>query len=145
MKPCHYLSQGLFMILLSACGPAPIPPAERTEPPVQLPKHYEWISPQAAARLIADTPQLGLADVRTEEEYAAPSGRLAKALLAPYLADNRATLEKMERDRPWLLYCALGPRSEATAADMATMGFQKVYLLRGGFNAWLAAGLPVEK
>jgi 3-mercaptopyruvate sulfurtransferase SseA len=31
------------------------------------------------------------------------------------------------------------------ALDLMSMGFKKVLVLKGGWNEWLKAGLPVEK
>lgn len=132
-------------VLLSGCGPAPMPPAPEGPPAVVLPQAYEWITPAQAGQLIASNPELKIADVRTEEEFHGGAGRISGALLAPYLGGNQRYLEQWDKDKPWLVYCALGPRSELTAADMAKMGFKKVYLLKGGFNAWLAEGRPVQK
>ncbi len=135
----------LLSLLLASCGPAPIPPAQEGPPSISLPAHYEWLTPENAAQLIATSPNLKIADVRSEEEFYLPAGRIPKALLAPFLTGNQHYLETWDKDAPWLVYCALGPRSELTASDMAGMGFKKVYLLKGGFNAWSAAGLPVER
>jgi len=132
-------------LLLAGCGPAPIPSSPDGPPAVSLPAHYEWITPAVASQLIAANSALKIADVRSEEEFRQPAGRIPKALLAPYLTGNQRYLEQWDKDVPWLVYCALGPRAELTAADMASMGFKKVYLLKGGFNAWLAEGLTVEK
>lgn len=133
------------LLLLCGCGPPPIPPAPAGPAAVQLPPNYEWITPAQAAQLIATHPDLKIADVRTEDEFHRGAGRIAGALLAPYLDGNQRYLDQWDKDKPWLVYCALGARSELTAADMAKMGFKKVYLLKGGFNAWLAEGRPVEK
>jgi len=138
-------SLSLALFVLTSCGPAPLPTAPEGPPQVVLPSTYEWITPAQAEQLIASNQDLKIADVRSETEFHHPAGRIPKALLAPYLRGNQRYLEQWDKASPWLVYCALGPRSELTAADMAVMGFQKVYLLKGGFNAWLAAGLPVEK
>lgn len=134
-----------LMLLLASCGPPPIPSAEEGPPPVELPSAYEWITPAAAELLIASNPNLKIADVRAEDEIRNGDGWIARAHLAPYLTGNRRYLETWEKEQPWLIYCALGPRSELTAAEMATMGFKKVYLLKGGFNAWLAERRAVQK
>ncbi|MBL9113399.1 MAG: rhodanese-like domain-containing protein [Verrucomicrobiaceae bacterium] len=131
--------------LLAACKPVPIPEPPSGPPEVKLPAHYEWVKVDAAEQLIASTPDLQIMDVRSDPEIKNGDGWLKGARWASYLHDNRRFLEVWEKDKPWLVYCALGPRSELTAADMAALGYKKVYLLEGGFNAWMAAHKPVQK
>lgn len=137
------MSVALF--ILASCGPAPIPPAPEGPPQVRLPTEYTWITPAQAEQLIASNTDLLIADVRAEEEIRNGDGWIARAHLAPYLTGNKRYLDTWDKDKPWLIYCALGPRSELTAADMADMGFKKVYLLQGGFNAWLTEKRAVVK
>lgn len=49
-----------------------------------------------------------------------------------------------DRDAPVVLYCRSGPMSVRAATALAGLGFTHVYSLEGGFNAWSAAGLPME-
>jgi rhodanese-related sulfurtransferase len=35
--------------------------------------------------------------------------------------------------------------SAGAALEMMKMGYEKVYVLKGGWNEWLKAGFPVEK
>ncbi|HNN72508.1 MAG TPA: thioredoxin domain-containing protein, partial [Ferruginibacter sp.] len=42
------------------------------------------------------------------------------------------------------VYCLSGGRSAAAAARLRKMGYENVYELRGGTNAWRAAGKPLE-
>lgn len=135
----------LGMSLVTACKPVPIPPAPAGPPEVKLPAHYEWINVDAAEKLISSAPDLQIMDVRSDPEIKNGDGWIKGARWASYLHDNTRFLEQWERDKPWLVYCALGPRSELTAADMDKLGYKKVYLLQGGFNAWMAARKPVQK
>ena len=134
----------IFAMLVS-CDPGPIPTPPSGPPEVKLPAHYEWLKVDAAEKLMATLPDLQIMDVRSDPEITNGDGWLKGARRANYLLDNRRFLEAWEKDKPWLVYCALGPRSELTAADMAGLGYKKVYLLEGGFNAWIAARKPVQK
>jgi rhodanese-related sulfurtransferase len=49
-----------------------------------------------------------------------------------------------DKDAPVVLYCRSGPMSVRAAAALVGVGFTHVYSLEGGFNAWNAAGLPME-
>lgn len=57
---------------------------------------------------------------------------------------NFAKLEKY-KDQPIIVVCAMGNLAAGTATKMAKAGFNKVYVLSGGMNAWQGASLPVSK
>ena len=44
-----------------------------------------------------------------------------------------------------ILHCASGGRSALAVETLKTMGYANVAHLDGGFNAWKAAGHPVEE
>jgi rhodanese-related sulfurtransferase len=48
------------------------------------------------------------------------------------------------RDASVVIYCASGNRSAFAADTMQQMGYRDVASLAGGWNAWIAAGGPVE-
>lgn len=49
-----------------------------------------------------------------------------------------------DRSRRVILVCADGYSSSLAAATLRDLGFARAADLAGGFNGWLAAGLPVE-
>lgn len=49
-----------------------------------------------------------------------------------------------DKDAPVVLYCRSGPMSVRAATTLVGLGYTHVYSLEGGFNAWSAAGLPME-
>ena len=49
-----------------------------------------------------------------------------------------------DRSRRVILICADGYSSSLAAATLRDLGFDRATDVIGGFNAWLAAGLPVE-
>ncbi len=48
------------------------------------------------------------------------------------------------RTRPIVVYCAGGYRSSVAASLLRGHGFERVADILGGFEAWRAAGLPIE-
>jgi len=48
-----------------------------------------------------------------------------------------------DKDKPVVLYCALGGTAREAAQSLRKQGFSEAFPLRGGLNAWLAANLPV--
>jgi len=84
-----------------------------------------------------------LVDVRTAEEYA--TGHLAGSVNIDYVnADFMAGTRQLDKNRPVLLYCAAGGRSESALNDLKEAGFTDVHDLLGGIKAWKKEGLPVE-
>lgn len=83
-------------------------------------------------------------DVRTPGEYA--GGHIKNALLADW--NNKEEFERriafIDKSKPVYVYCLAGGRSAAAASKLTAAGFEKVYNLSGGINAWKAAGKPVE-
>jgi rhodanese-related sulfurtransferase len=52
---------------------------------------------------------------------------------------------ELDPDRPTVVYCAGGYRSSIGASVLRSRGFAEVADILGGFDAWRAVGLPVER
>jgi len=72
-------------------------------------------------------------DVREPNEFAL--ARIPGAVLKP-LGDFRAWTQELDKDREYVLYCHTGSRSWQAAYLLERMGFQQVYNLSGGIEAW---------
>jgi rhodanese-related sulfurtransferase len=76
-----------------------------------------------------------LIDVRTPREFEAGA---IKGAVNYNISDG--TLEKkladMDRNKPVFVYCAVGGRSARAAQLLSDKGFQTVFDLKGGYNAW---------
>ena len=83
-------------------------------------------------------------DVREQAEFAASHILNARGLPASQIEARCGDIEKF-KDKPIIVYCATGNRSNAAAAALRKAGFSKVFNLSGGFMAWQQAGLPVQK
>ena len=96
-----------------------------------------------ATRLMNDDNALVL-DVRDAKETAA--GRLPNAVAIP-LSDLKTRVGELAKSvkRPVIVYCDRGQRSRGAVGVLGKQGFERVYILRGGFAAWRDAGLPVQK
>jgi phage shock protein E len=67
-----------------------------------------------------------LVDLRTPEEL--KQGKIPGAMVIDYFgADFEPALQKLNKNKVYLLYCAGGGRSGDTAELMSKMGFKKVY------------------
>jgi glyoxylase-like metal-dependent hydrolase (beta-lactamase superfamily II) len=96
----------------------------------------------AADALEAPPADAMLVDVREPAEYA--RGHVPGALSLPQ-ADLASRLEELPRDRPLLLICRTGSRSQRAAQYLLQMGFAHVANIAGGTLAWRAAGKPLLK
>ena len=83
-----------------------------------------------------------LLDVRTPVEFR--EVRLDGAKLIP-IDQLLRRMQEVPRNRPVLVYCAVGSRSSQVVGYMARKGFPEVYNLYGGIYAWGKKGLPVLK
>ena len=83
-------------------------------------------------------------DIRTLGEFKA--GHLENAIHVDFLKEDFSdAIQKLKRDKAYLVHCQSGGRSSNSLELWKTLGFTKIYHLDGGFLAWRKAGLPVAK
>lgn len=90
----------------------------------------------------AEEQQLQIVDVRNPGELAAGVVPGARHIPLAVLADQ---LSELDATAPTIVYCASGYRSSIAASALRASGFATVTDLLGGFEAWSAAGLPIER
>ena len=83
-------------------------------------------------------------DVREEQEFAAGHIPEARNLPLSRLDECMKELHK-HKQKPLLITCLSGMRSDKACAQLKQAGFSNMYMLKGGFNAWNQAKLPVAK
>jgi rhodanese-related sulfurtransferase/rubrerythrin len=74
-----------------------------------------------------------LLDVRQPAEYEQAHLPGAKLIPLPQLADS---IEKLDPQKPTIVYCAVGGRSRMAAQLLTHHGLQEVYQVEGGIQAW---------
>ena len=95
------------------------------------------LDPQEALRLINEGALL--IDVREPDEHARE--RIPDAKLVPL---SRLTIPLDRNEAQQLIFhCRSGSRTGAAADKLAAAAGGDAYILRGGLDAWKAAGLPV--
>lgn len=89
-----------------------------------------------------DTAQL--LDVRTIQEY--NSGHIKNALQADWhdQKEFERRIAFLEKHKPVYVYCMAGGRSLAAAGKLKELGYEYIYELKGGTNAWRAANKMLE-
>ena len=98
------------------------------------------LSSQEAYAMVGQRGDLFLLDVRTPGEY--QQARLDGARLIP-IDQFVKRLAEVPKDRPVLVYCAVGSRSAQVVNYLARKGYPEIYNLYGGIYAWAQKGLPV--
>lgn len=105
----------------------------------------ELTSAADVAEIVEAPPaDLVILDIRTPEEFSA--GHLAGAInIDYYAADFEAQLSGLDLNVPYVMYCNSGNRSSNALPLMDSIGFEEVYELDGGIQAWYSAGNPIEQ
>jgi rhodanese-related sulfurtransferase len=94
------------------------------------------------AKELMERDDVAVIDVREPFEY--NSGHVPNATLIP-VNSVYARREDLPKDKEIIFVCAVGQRSALAAEMAAAAGLTKLYNLEGGTDAWVKAGLPVEK
>lgn len=100
------------------------------------------LSAVQALELLEKNKQVYLLDVRTFQEYS--QIRLEGANLIP-IDQLLRRIAELPKDRPILVYCAVGSRSSQVVNYLAKIGYGPIYDLNGGIWAWQLRGYPVLK
>lgn len=98
------------------------------------------ITPPQAKALLEARPEVVIIDVRSQEEFR--QGALPGSFLVPFFDAMRGRIF-LPKDTPLLLVCAVGGRSLAVGRYLAMQGFQEVYNLKGGLEAWQVQRVPL--
>jgi len=104
-------------------------------------KKYEVVDTNGAISLMDDD-DLIILDVREEKERS--SGFIKSDIHIP-MAQVKAKLDSLDKSKKILTYCRTGSRSNRIAELLCRNQFENVYCLKGGFDAWQKAGLPIKK
>jgi len=97
------------------------------------------LSAPEARQMLQQNKNTYLLDVRTPEEYL--QVRIDGAHLIP-IDKLMARIDEIPKDRPLLIYCAVGSRSDLVSKYLVKQGFGQVYNLNGGIWAWQLRNYP---
>jgi molybdopterin/thiamine biosynthesis adenylyltransferase/rhodanese-related sulfurtransferase len=109
----------------------------------QVKAEIEEIDAPAAARLLeSGEPPLFL-DVRERDEW--DEGHIPGALHIPRGSlESRVETAAPDKDRPVVVYCAVGARSAFAAKTLEELGYADVSSLAGGYTDWKRNGFPTQ-
>lgn len=128
-----------ILALMSACRSAATPGIDTTGPAGE-PSIIEVTPATALPATSAAYSQF--IDVRTREEYTAGHADRARNIPLDQLALN---LDAIEKNEPVYLICRTDNRSKQAAKLLADAGFKQPIVIKGGTEAWKAAGLPMGR
>jgi len=96
-----------------------------------------------AVRLINDEDAM-VVDVRDSGEYKSAHILNARNIPLARLADDAVNTLK-NKEKPIIVYCKSGQRSNEACKILSAAGYQSVRQLKNGFLSWQEASLPIEK
>ena len=144
MKRIKLVALVLSSILLAACSgsaaPTPMGEVIGQEVPVSGGK-YTNVS-VAELQTMLDEKDFVFVNVHIPFEGDIPN----TDLFVPF-DEIEANLTQLPADKSAkiVLYCRSGSMSSIAAKDLVSQGYTNIWNLAGGFNAWKAAGLPMER
>ena len=115
---------------------------------------HRVVSPREAYALIQDNKDnsnFAILDVRTPEEF--EEGYIENAINIDYYMDERTNytesfreeLDKLDKEKTYLVYCLVDIRSRTALEIMEHLGFREVYDMSGGFVQWKAEEFPITE
>jgi len=113
-------------------------------------KEIESLSPEQAIASSEDDGSvfIDLRDIRElKREGKIPGARHVPRGMLEFWIDPESPYHKPLFTEPkrFIFYCNLGWRSALATQTAQMMGLENVCHIRGGFDAWIAAGGPVEE
>jgi rhodanese-related sulfurtransferase len=110
---------------------------------IQMKEPFQRVSVDKAKELIAKG--VHVIDVRTPAEYGGGHIPQAKSIPLDSILARPRDLIKADTADEILFVCQVGQRSALAAEMAAAVGFEKLYNLEGGTDAWVKAGNEVAK
>ena len=108
-----------------------------------MPK-FITITPQAALKLIEETgSDIIILDIRPKEEFKVE--HIPGAINLDYDGHKfQEKVEKLDKEKKYLIYCKSGVRGGYFLDKMRDSGFNGAYNILGGFMGWKVSKLPLE-
>ncbi len=101
------------------------------------------VTPLEAAKLIEENPDYVILDVRTPIEY--NHSKIENAININYYSFSfKKNIEKLDRDKTYIVHCQSGVRSGKTLPIMLRAGFKNIIHIDAGMKGWKQAKLPTQ-
>lgn len=105
---------------------------------------FKTITPKAALQLIEEKgDEITILDIRPEDEF--EKEHIPGAENLDYHGHQfQKKVEKLDKEKDYLIYCKSGARGAYFMDKMKESGFNGAYNILGGFVAWKISKLPLE-
>jgi len=103
---------------------------------------YRNVMSVDAKKVIEQKKNVYLLDVRTPEEFR--QARMKGGMLIP-ISEIERRLVEVPKNRPILVYCAVGSRSNLVAKYLVNKGYGEVYNMVDGLVGWYRNGYPIDR
>lgn len=110
--------------------------------PLALAAGARDITSREAKSLMEKNGKVFLLDVRTPDERR--QGYIAGSVLIPIDAMEKR-IGEVPRNRPVVVYCAVGSRSRFVAQALAQQGYGEVYNMKDGIYGWYRNGFAIQR
>jgi rhodanese-related sulfurtransferase len=103
---------------------------------------FTTLNPQEALKLIEESPDISILDIRPRDEFKREHVPGAENLDYDGHEFQRK-VEKLDKNKIYLIYCKSGVRGGYFMDKMRDSGFKGAYNVLGGFVAWKISKLPL--
>jgi len=103
----------------------------------------EQVAPAELTRLMNRENAIVI-DVRSQEEFGEGHILNARNIPEPELQSRQKELEK-HKSNPLVTCCTSGAVSPKSARTLKSLGYEKIFVLKGGIHAWTGANLPLTR
>ena len=103
---------------------------------------FTTLNPQEALKLIEESPDISILDIRPSDEFEREHVPGAENLDYDGHEFQRK-VEKLDKNKIYLIYCKSGVRGGYFMDKMRDSGFKGAYNVLGGFVAWKISKLPL--
>ena len=104
---------------------------------------FKNVDAKAFANLANDANNI-LIDVRTPGEFAQGHIKGARLInVSNYSFSEK--INKLDKNKTYLVYCRSGSRSRRAVSKMKAAGFTNIYNLQGGIRSWVGPGMKLVR
>ena len=137
----------LSLTFLAACQaqvPADKPVCQNEDFEASLSRLLSFTVPLKSVKDLSseDLSDYLILDTREKEEY--NTSHIANAKYVGYNDFDINSLSEVDKDKPIIVYCSVGYRSEKIGEKLQKEGFTKVYNLYGSIFEWANQGMALE-
>ena len=94
------------------------------------------LSESGVREMFKENPKTELLDVRTAGEYRQAHINPCNNIDLRNPDEWTSKVKYLDKDKPYVVYCQSGRRSSKALKKLQNLGFESVYQLKGGIDAW---------